>query len=136
MISNPKHGWCNFKLGSFHGTPSYLTDVPADLLDVFIDYYTKGCGAAVFDEEGSYFTLLITAYNLGIFIIEEKDGSILYDFSMIDIDLLAKELIEDIEKDLIGWSEFITDNDPEEIIVHRATIRRKIIKLKELCKGV
>lgn len=34
MISNPKNGWCNFKLGDFEGTPSYITDVPIDLLDI------------------------------------------------------------------------------------------------------
>ena len=35
MISDPKHGWCNFKLRTFEGTPSYLTDVPVDLLEAF-----------------------------------------------------------------------------------------------------
>ena len=54
MISNPRFGWCNFELGDFKGSPSYLTDVPVDLLDAFIDYHTKGYGVAVFDEEGSY----------------------------------------------------------------------------------
>lgn len=42
MISNPKHGWCNFKLRTFEGTPSYLTDVPIDLLTAFIDLNEKG----------------------------------------------------------------------------------------------
>ena len=51
-----------------------------------------------------------------------------------EIEKLEKELIEDIEKDLTGWSEFaIYDNDSEEITVNRADIRRRIIKLKELC---
>lgn len=40
MISNPKHGWSNFDLRVFHGTPSYLTDVPVDLLNAFIQYRT------------------------------------------------------------------------------------------------
>lgn len=56
MIYNPRFGWCNFKLGTFFGTPSYLTDVPVDLLDAFINYYEKGSGTVVFDEEGSHFT--------------------------------------------------------------------------------
>ena len=41
MISNPKHGWCNFKLRTFEGTPSYLTDVPVDLLKAFIDLHVE-----------------------------------------------------------------------------------------------
>ena len=39
MISDPKYGWCNFKLGDFKGTPSYLTDVPIDVLDAFSHHF-------------------------------------------------------------------------------------------------
>lgn len=130
MISNPKHGWSNFDLRVFHGTPSYLTDVPVDLLNAFIQYHTTGTGIAWFDEEGTEFTLVITPYSL--FVIEEKDKPVLHDFSEIKINNLEKELIEDIEKDLIGWSEFITSDDREEVIIHRDEIRNKIAILKEL----
>ena len=130
MISNPKHGWSNFDLKVFHGTPSYLTDVPVDLLNAFIQYHTTGTGIAWFDEEGTEFTLVITPYSL--FVIEEKDEPVLHNFSEINIDNLEKELIEDIEKDLIGWSEFITSDDREEVIMHRDEIRNKITMLKEL----
>lgn len=130
MISNPKHGWSNFDLRVFHGTPSYLTDVPVDLLNAFIQYHTTGTGMAWFDEEGTEFTLVITPYSL--FVIEEKDKPVLHDFSEIKINNLEKELIEDIEKDLIGWSEFITSDDREEVIMHRDEIRNKIAMLKEL----
>lgn len=130
MISNPKHGWSNFDLKVFHGTPSYLTDVPVDLLNAFIQYHTTGTGIAWFDEEGTEFTLVITPYSL--FVIEEKDKPVLHDFSEIKINNLEKELIEDIEKDLIGWSEFITSDDREEVIMHRDEIRNKIAMLKEL----
>ena len=130
MISNPKHGWSNFDLKTFHGTPSYLTDVPVDLLNAFIQYHTTGTGIAWFDEEGTEFTLVITPYSL--FVIEEKNKPVLHDFSEINIDNLEKELIEDIEKDLIGWSEFITSDNREEVIMHRDEIRNKIAMLKEL----
>lgn len=132
MIKNPKHGWCELELRTFHGVPSYLTDVPVDLLNAFIDYHTKGMGMAWFDEEGTEFTIVITPYSL--FIIEERDKIILHDFSEMKIENLEKELIADIEKDLIGWSEFITDDDIEEVNEHRAIIRRAIIKLKDLMR--
>lgn len=132
MISNPKHGWSNFDLRVFHGAPSYLTDVPVDLLNAFIQYHKTGTGIAWFDEEGTEFTLVITPYSL--FVIEEKDKPVLHDFSEIKINNLEKELIEDIEKDLIGWSEFITSDDREEVIMHRDEIRNKIAMLKELSK--
>jgi hypothetical protein len=40
MISNPKYGWCDFKIednnsNEFFGTPSYITNVPVDLLQAF-----------------------------------------------------------------------------------------------------
>ena len=130
MISNPKYGWCNFDLKVFHGTPSYSTDVPVDLVNAFIQYHTTGTGIAWFDEEGTEFTLVITPYSL--FIIEEKNEPVLHDFSEIKINNLEKELIEDIEKDLIGWSEFVTNDDREEVIIHRDEIRNKIAILKEL----
>lgn len=129
MISNPKHGWCNFKLGTFEGTPSYLTDVPIDILTAFIDYHNKGCGVIWFDEEGTEFTLVITPYSL--FIIEEKENPILHDFSEMKIVDLEKELIKDIESDLCGWANFTTDNDVEEIKQHETEIRQKIVILKK-----
>ena len=129
MISNPKDGWCNFRLRTFDGTPSYLTDVPIDLLTAFIDYHTKDCGMAWFDEEGIEFTLIITPYSL--FIIEEKDKPVLHDFSEIKIENLEKELIADIESDMTGWSHFITDAYPNEIIIHRDEILNKLAMLKK-----
>ena len=101
MISNPKNGWCNFKLGDFEGTPSYITDVPIDLLDAFIDYYTRGYGLAYFDEEGSEFTLLLTWY--GVYIIEEKDDTKVHTFYNLSISDLAKDVIIDILSNLDGW---------------------------------
>ena len=116
-------------MGNFEGTPSYLTDAPIDLLNMLINYHTKGHGMVWFDEEGTEFTLVLTPYSL--FIIEEKDKPILYDFSEMKIGNLEKELIEDIEKDLVGWSEFITDEDKEEVMQHRNEIRQKIAMLKK-----
>ena len=79
MISEPKYGWCNFKLGDFFGHPSgYMTDVVQDLLNAFINFYKNRASVVVFDEEGSYFTLLLT-YN-GIYIIEEKEEVKLFVF--------------------------------------------------------
>ena len=109
MISDPKHGWSTFKLGDFEGTPSYLTDVPLDLLDAFLDYHYKGIGMAWFDEEGTEFTLVINPYSL--FIIAER-----------------------VEKNLNGWSEFLTTDDKEEMMQHRNDIRQRIAKLKKHIK--
>ena len=130
MISNPEFGWCDFELRTFEGHPSYLTDVPVDLLDAFIDYFTKGMGMAWFDEEGTEFTLVINPYSL--YIIEEKGESTLHNFSEMKVEKLAKELIEDIEKDLTAWSMFFIYDDQKEIEMNRNNIRQRIAKLKKI----
>ena len=132
MISNPKHGWCDFKLGDFKGTPSYLTDVPVDSLNIFIDYHRKGYGMTWFDEEGTEFTLVLTPYSL--FIIEEKDEPVLHDFSVINIDDLEKELVNDIENNLDEWANFTTGDTDDEISVHKFEISRKLEFLKTVKK--
>lgn len=131
MISNPKSGWCNFKLGVFEGTPSYLTDVPIDLLDAFIDYHNKGIGMAWFDEEGSWFTFVVTPYSL--FIIEERDKQILHDLSEMKVEDLEKELISDIEDDLDAWANFMISDDFENNIQH---IKQRIEKLKTMRRKI
>ena len=127
MISNPKNGWCNFKLGDFEGTPSYITDVPIDLLDAFIDYYTRGYGLAYFDEEGSEFTLLLTWY--GVYIIEEKDNVKSHVFYDLNISDLAKEVIADIETNLDGWC-----NDFMHCSFLKADLNERLEKLKNMIK--
>ena len=134
MIKNPKHGWCSFELGDFQGSPSYLTDVAVDLLDAFIEYHTKGYGVVVFDEEGSFFTLVLTRYNWGIFVIEEKNNSILHDFSNMNVDDLAKELINDIESDLAGWYDFLLFSDEKEVERYKNELDKKIKELKTVIK--
>ena len=127
MISDPKNGWCNFKLGDFKGTPSYITNVPIDLLDAFIDYYTRGYGLAYFDEEGSEFTLLLTWY--GVYIIEEKDNVKSHVFYDLNISDLAKEVIADIETNLDGWcNDFMYYSFSKEVFNERLEQLKNMIK--------
>ena len=136
MISNPKNGWCDFILGDFHGTPSYLTNVPIDLLNCFKEYLYSGTGICWFDEEGTEFTLVITPYSL--FIIEEKDKPVLHDFSDMNIKKLALEAVTDVEFNIDKWwSEFNTSS------IHSDEAAKKSYKflledliglIKEKCK--
>lgn len=106
MLSNPKAGWCELEIGNFKGTPSYLTDVPVDLLTAFINYYKRGIGAAFFDEEGTEFNLLLSDYSIYIIHVTYEGNPVLYCFSDINIDDLANELITDIKNDINAWSYF------------------------------
>lgn len=137
MISNPKHGWCDFMLSNekdnlFVGTPSYTTNVPVDLLQAFLNYKTKGQGIVWFDEEGSEFTLVLNPYSMFIIAESEDAYTELINFSEVKIDDLIKELIQDIESDLDGWSKFDCDcDDEEEFKVNREHIKNLICQLKE-----
>lgn len=84
---------------------------------------------AWFDEEGGWFTFVITPYSL--FIIEERDKPILYDLSEMKIEDLEKELISDIENDLNAWADFMDSDNFEN---NRQYIKQYIRKLKILGK--
>ena len=101
MISNPKYGWCDFELGDFHGHPSYLTNVPVDLLEAFISYFKNGTGSVFFDEEEDEFTLILKHH--AILIMEEKEMVVCHDYSDLDAINLAKELIFDILRNRYTW---------------------------------
>lgn len=111
MISNPKYGWCNFDLENFHGTPSYLTDVPIDLLNCIIEYIETGCSSCWFDGEGTNFTFVLTPYD--VYIISESDSSKLYNFNNIESNNLIKEIINDIESNIDEWSWFNSFDENE-----------------------
>lgn len=132
MISNPKHGWCSFDIADFHGHPSYLTDVPVDLLQAFVDLHKKGSGCAFFDEEGSDFTFVLNP-NGAYIISSASENPVIYDLSDIKIIDLQNELIEDIETNIEEWSkEFVIDDDKNEITSHKNCICKLIKELKEL----
>lgn len=131
MIHNPKYGWCQFRLDNFYATPSYLTDVPVDLLNAFINYHVNGSGSAYFDEEGSTFTLVLTPDS--VYIIAERERPILYSLPEIKINELEKELVSDIEYCLDDWAaEFITCENINEIKKHRNEITALIDKLNQI----
>lgn len=132
MLSNPKAGWCELKIDNFKGTPSYLTDVPVDLLTAFINYYKKGIGAAFFDEEGSEFNLLLSNYSVYIIYVDCENESTLYEFPDIDIDNLAKELIADIKSNVDSWANFYASSSSCMFWSNKLTLVSLVSDLEEL----
>lgn len=127
MISNPKHGWCDFNIDGFSGQASYITDVPIDLLDAFINFWTVHPSLAVyFDEEGSSFTLVINPYS--VYIIEEKEiDNLIYINN--NIENLTLELINDIESDFDNWVNFLLEDNVKE---KRNELTDKLNQLKAI----
>lgn len=133
MLSKPKHGWTDITLGDFTGRGSYLTDIPVDLLNAFINALRDFTPASVFfDEEGSEFTL-VSHYD-GTYIIaerEEKPELISIDIRFIE---LIKEVINDIESDIKGWADWMCyyDLTEEELTQRENLLKSKIEELKNL----
>ena len=131
MLSNPEYGWCNFELGEFKGSPSYLTDVPVDILEMCIDYKKKNASICYFDEEGSDFVLIFA--NGEVYIIATREDSMLYKFPEITPEALIEEIILDIERNLDLWdAEFTIEENPNEIEKHKLKIIQKLEELKSL----
>ena len=131
MLSNPKCGWCKFELGEFRGTPSYLTDVPLDILEMCINYKKKNASICYFDEEGSDFVLIFA--NGEVFIIATREDSMLYQFPETTPEALIEEIILDIERNLDLWNvEFTIEEDPDEIEKHKLKIIQKLEELANL----
>lgn len=131
MLSNPKHGWCKFELGGFRGHPSYLTDVPVDILEMCINYKKKNAAICDFDEEGSDFVLIFA--NGEVYVIATREDSMLYRFPETTPEALIEEIILDIERNLDLWNEeFSIEEDSDEIEKHKSEIIQKLEELKSL----
>lgn len=131
MISNPKCGWCKFELNNFIGNPSYLTNVPLDLLEAFVNFWNNSSAIAVhFDEEGTEFTLVINCNS--IFIIEERNEKPELIYIENYVENLTLDLIKDIESDYEGWVNFITSDDEEDTSMQRQAIIYNLAALKEI----
>ena len=123
MLSKPKHGWTDITLGDFTGRGSYLTDIPVDLLNAFINALRDFIPASVFfDEEGSQFTLV--SHHDGTYIIverEEKPELISVDIKFTE---LIKEVINDLESNINEWTDWMCYSDLTE---EQLTQRKKIL---------
>lgn len=131
MLSNLETGWSKLKIGDFTDIPSYITDVPVDLLTVFIDYYKKGTSAMLFDEEGSEFTIVLSNEFIYVIYFTQDCETIFYEFPDIFINDLAKELITDIENNLDSWSRFSASiNSENELAKEQELLTILISELK------
>jgi len=112
---------------------SYLTDVPMDLLNQFINCLeTKQEVKIEFDAEGWEHSLIVNHMNSKQIIFYEKNIEINSEKNIFD---LSKELIFDIEsyfEDWIIWTPEIEFDEKEEIEKRKTEIIELLNKLKEL----
>lgn len=127
MFSKPKYGWTHVSIGDFDGAASYITDVPIDVLDAFIDFYKLHKNICVdFDEEGSTFVLVVVS-DIDIYVISEREQIVTYKIDT-NINELTSEIISDFEKYIKDWENFTYGFEKLEV-------ERKVNELKQLVKN-
>lgn len=112
MLDKPCCGWANIIIGKTCITASYLTDVPFDLLDGFIDCMVNYKTVAInFDEEGSSGYLVLNGVVAYVFTVRENVEA---ENEQFYVDDLAKELIEDIQANIDDWARWDARNEPSD----------------------
>ena len=112
MLDKPEFGWVGIDIGDCHIGASYLTDVPFDLLDGFIDCMVNHKTVAIdFDEEGSSGYLVLSGNVAYVFTVREDIKAENEQFYVGD---LARELVKDIQDNIYGWASWQTFNEPND----------------------
>lgn len=125
MLSEPKYGWTQVEIGDFSQPASYLTDVPMDFLEGFINYLKTGKETEIkIDGEGAgCFSIALSESCIRI---SDDSGEIKHTVNVCP-EQLAKELVSDIEQHLDLWAvwppecdgEFMTEEEISEYIKDR-----------------
>lgn len=129
MLSEPKYGWANISIGDWTDRCSYLTDVPFQLLEAMNESCKKHKPVAVeFDAEGWEYIIIFDWFKTHI--ITENDN---FELKTIEVnrDNLAKELVDDILRNIDEWSSWNDYGDMTE----RGKMQRKIM-LIGLCNDL
>jgi len=154
MLREPKAGWTNIYFGNeYLGCASYITDVPIDLLNAFISYFSqkeKYLGFHVeFDAEGYIFGII--QFNNILYEIDTATDSYIPNLKELDPKLLglesysnadevllclAKEVIFDINNYLELWVSWEADEfmSKEEKEKRKNELEEKSFILEKLIK--
>lgn len=119
MLATPKHGWSQITIGDWSERCSYLDDVPYMLFEAIEAVCRTHCPSAVkFDAEGWEYILVFDDYT--IYVISDKcdDG---YIYTSIDVKVsdIAKELIEDVRRDIDSWALWAFNPSDDEVAERR-----------------
>jgi CO dehydrogenase/acetyl-CoA synthase epsilon subunit len=112
MLTKPKHGWVTLQIGDLEFTASYLTDVPQDFIDAFVDIL-KNNKTVFFHLDGeSKGDLLIILGRIYFYAIECNKNK-LYDLNDINIYKLMKEFIKDMEINQDEWKNWTFEENKD-----------------------
>lgn len=130
MLSVPKNGWVKISLNDWEDRASYLTDVHFDILDSLICFLKKRKSLVVYcDAEGWEYYIIFDWFSTYILTLKDTTEVNIIDKCIEDI---AKEVYEDISKNIDAWSMWDLDTDEKIIKKNKDRISRKLKVLKSL----
>lgn len=105
MLDTPKHGWSNITIGSWQDRCSYLDNVPVMLLRAMRQFLAaKLPVSAKLDAEGCEYILV---FDFGVVhIITGTDDGYQLSSQEVNILALAKELVEEVLRDVDAWADW------------------------------
>lgn len=135
MLSNIKHGWCDFDIGNEHHVVSYISDVPVDIINCFIKYYMYGAGIAYLDKEGDDFSFLLDLHGAKVITSIDTDGSFEDTFKETFIDCNINELAQELYHDIADYFEewitnFYLPFEPADEQQYRKDLRNALSQLE------
>lgn len=127
MLSKPKFGWSELKIGDFVSSVESVTDVPCDILKAYYDFFHFGQGVASFYSSGFQFDLILsyTMDPANIYIVDNQ-GKVYIE----KVTLNADELIHDIKDNIDVWAEWFGkySNSYKELILENVERLEKEIE--------
>ena len=122
MLRKPDAGWSQITICNWSDRCSYLTDVPCDLLNAiwFCVKWNEPQSVKCDAEGWEYIIVFDLCKTFIIEYNENGDGYRLIDCE-IDIEMLAKELVSDIENEIDSWVYWDCDGKSETEINARRT---------------
>lgn len=154
MLSKPVHGWSTVKIGVFKKTASYLTDVPMDLLDAFIQYFNEKnhlpFGVNFEGESEGMFGIIEIGDELYLHTeLFSEETDVMRELKLIKpedygfgyfarpkelLRKMAEEVIADIKENLEAWVNWDLDPecDPDEAFSKRRNLLNMKIALLEI----
>ena len=112
MLNTPNKGWTGVQIGAYEYRASYLTDVPMDLLDMFLYTASHYAAATYFDGEGFEYELMFSGADVYLIMHDETDYVIhIEDARPVDF---IKCALHDIENDIYEWVLWDMDRDPDD----------------------
>lgn len=131
MFSNIHYGWADFKFGDFNGKVSYIGDPIFEIGEILLEYKQ---GIVIIDEEGTEFDIILKPLDAPYVVSNSEEKYILYEINDYYYNDFAIEFINDIERDLEDWVNWLCYHEwtEEELQERRNNIIKLINDLKKV----